>query len=340
MSFFSHLFNFPETDPATVHQNLRMEGEILHAKTTARTFRAGRLEVISLGELRRRAEPASGQRTTLRQVVGDAGRLHHLPENNGALFQAASQFNLLEMVNPDVSPRAGITGYAHDNTQGPACAIACAAGTVYRNYFAPVGQQSGQCGPHQIDTLADIAAYFDNDRRGLWEMRNGYALFGERGLRAVDIHLSKLSTAALEDLRGKLQIGVQWRTEVTTVGPEQIVSQAYCSALPIGYHRFHRDPAWERFARLILDATYEATLLAAVENAAQTGNNRCLLTLVGGGVFGNPQRWILSAIERALRLVDRAGLDVAIVSYGTPDPAVTALVDARVEALRATRDSR
>ena len=34
-------------------------------------------------------------------------------------------------------PEYGVTLYAADPTQGPACALACAAGSVYRNYFCP-----------------------------------------------------------------------------------------------------------------------------------------------------------------------------------------------------------
>jgi transposase len=49
------------------------------------------------------------------------------------------QFNLLEMTSPSVSPEHGVTRYQDDHTQGPACAIAAGAATIYRNYFAPVG---------------------------------------------------------------------------------------------------------------------------------------------------------------------------------------------------------
>lgn len=37
----------------------------------------------------------------------------------------------------DIIPENGVTMYANGYTQGPACVIAAAAGTVYRNYFAP-----------------------------------------------------------------------------------------------------------------------------------------------------------------------------------------------------------
>ena len=74
--------------------------------------------------------------------------------------------------------------------------------------------------------------------------------------------------------------------------PGQIVSQAYCFALPVGYSNSPTARNWEPFARLILDATYEATLAAAVINAKQHGTNKVLLTKIGGGVFSNDLRWI------------------------------------------------
>jgi hypothetical protein len=83
---------------------------------------------------------------------------------------------------------------------------------------------------------------------------------------------------------------------------------------------------WAEFARLVLEASYEATLCAAVLNAARTGNKTVFLTLVGGGVFGNEEDWILGAIDRALGLYQHADLDVAIVSYGSSNPKVGELV--------------
>jgi hypothetical protein len=49
-------------------------------------------------------------------VRGDVRQMHQAPENAGALFQVASQFNLLEMVSPRVTPEDGITRYQHDRT--------------------------------------------------------------------------------------------------------------------------------------------------------------------------------------------------------------------------------
>ena len=84
--------------------------------------------------------------------------MHADPELEGALFQVASQFNLLEMTGPSVTPEDGVTRYSSDHTQGPACAIAAGAATIYRNYFAPVDGESGQTRDRQIDALAGVGA--------------------------------------------------------------------------------------------------------------------------------------------------------------------------------------
>jgi hypothetical protein len=60
-------------------------------------------------------------------VTGDVRQMHRSPENAAALFQVASQFNLLEMVSPATTPEHGVTRYQFDRTQGPACAIAAKA---------------------------------------------------------------------------------------------------------------------------------------------------------------------------------------------------------------------
>jgi hypothetical protein len=66
----------------------------------------------------------------------------------------------------------------------------------------------------------------------------------------------------------------------------------------------------------VLEAAYEATLLAAVEQSSAGGSNIVLLTRVGGGAFGNADAWIDDAIVRALAIVEQAGLYVRLVSHG------------------------
>jgi len=119
-------------------------------------------------------------------VTGDVRHMHKSPENAGALFQVASQFNTLEMTGPEVTPEHGVTIYQYDGTQGPACAIAAGAATIYRNYFAPIGGSEGQTKDRQYDGLADLGKVLSsalNQPVGtLWRMCSGYALCTGAGL--------------------------------------------------------------------------------------------------------------------------------------------------------------
>ena len=138
--------------------------------------------------------------------------MHAEPELEGALFQVASQFNLLEMTGPNVTPEDGVTRYSGDHTQGPACAIAAGAATIYRNYFAPVAGESGQTRERQIDALATLGAAL-SARVGrpvsdLWAMRNGYALCTEDGLDAITGLLADGADELRDELRGQLAIGL------------------------------------------------------------------------------------------------------------------------------------
>ena len=56
-------------------------------------------------------------------------------------------------------------------------------------------------------------------------------------------------------------------------------------------------------------------LAAAVEKIKGLGSGRVWLTFVGGGVFGNKQDWIFSAIQTALRRTRNLGLDVRICHF-------------------------
>jgi hypothetical protein len=70
---------------------------------------------------------------------------------------------------------------------------------------------------------------------------------------------------------------------------------------------------WKPFASLVLEAAYEATMLAAVLNKQRGASNVVLLTLLGGGAFGNEAEWINAAIRRALAMMSGFGLDARLV---------------------------
>jgi len=52
-----------------------------------------------------------------------------------------------------------------------------------------------------------------------------------------------------------------------------------------------------------------------------------LLTRIGGGVFGNGDDWIDSAIERAMDLVKDADLEIIFVAHRAATPGIRAIVD-------------
>lgn len=327
--WFNDLFGFEEESPEQVRRDLVLEGTRLRSLVNDRSYGCGTLEVPSLAELRKASSEisTSAGKLTVREVVADVQSLHLPSESRGALFQVASQFNLLEMVHPGITPEMGVGRYGHDRTQGPACAIACGAGTVYRNYFLPVNGQPGQTEERQIDCLQWVGDTLRNDELRLWHMRNGYVMSNEAGLKHIADVLHRMNEAEREHLKGQLGIGVQWDAEVTLPGAGHTVSQAYCSALPVAYSQVE-GALWQPFARLVLEAAYEATLHAALINLARSGSPVVYLTLLGGGAFGNPTAWILDAIAQALHKFKHAPLDVRIVSYGDSDPLVKSLVDA------------
>lgn len=313
--WFEKITGFAESSYAETCAQLQVEGDKLINVQTGRRYGMGYLEVISLATLRERVGPLprSSVPARLGMIRGDIRQLHLAPEQQGSLVQVASQFNLLEMVGPDVTPESGVSDYAYDHTQGPACAIAAGAGTIYRNYLVPLNGDFGQTCERQINTLVDLGSALGQDETPLWDWRNGYALCTPEGLARISAHLDTVDAAERERLRGLLCIGLHWDVEVTdAVAPGPQVTQAYCSAMPVAYG-VQPSSAWETIAQLVLEAAYEATLLAGVLNARRKVSNRVLLTSLGGGSFGNHREWITTAIDRALALVGGCGLDVLAV---------------------------
>ena len=335
--WFARLTGFAEDGYAATRQRLAVDGDELVSRVNGRRYGIGQFTLPTVAELRARVNPSRGQRSTVDALIGEARSLHSDPQFEGALFQVASQFNVLEMVSEHVTPEQGVTGYMYDGTQGPACSMAAGAATIYRNYFVPVGDQIGQTAERQIDALAGVGAVLAEltglGAEELWTMSNGYALCTERGLRAIGVLLEGAPEQVRDRVRGELSIGLHRNVEVTDVDPgdsgapaRRLVSQAFCSALPLGYSRLPQ-AAWAPFARVVLEGAYEATLLAAAEQARAGGSNIVLLTRVGGGVFNNHPGWIDAAIERAAGLVEDAGLDIRLVCHREVGPAVRGIIE-------------
>ena len=325
--WFEKLTGFREESPQQVRENISIDGQILKSHVNGKEFTYGVLETPNLGDLRNRllSNQIPKGKLSVREVIGNAQDLHKNELNAGAVFQVASQFNLLEMISPDVTPEHGIGCYEYDPTQGPACAVAAGAGTIYRNYFANVNGQIGQSCKNQIDCLADLGTAIGNSDHYLWEMKNGYVMASSKGLIEISKTLLGANESEIDELRKLLRIGIQWNTEVTIADSRHKVSQAYCSALPVAYSH-HSTELWMEFAKLVLEASYEATICVGIMNCVSNMNNTLYLTLIGGGAFGNKIEWIINAIHRSLNLYRNVDLDVAIVSYGRSNEYVRELI--------------
>jgi hypothetical protein len=109
--------------------------------------------------------------------------------------------------------------------------------TIYRNYFALVDGKDGQTASRQINGLADLgealSAALNKPVEELWEMQNGYALCTRAGLDAIAQHHRALQPEQVDIL---LCIGLHWDVETDAEGEHRpLVSQAFCSALPVAY---------------------------------------------------------------------------------------------------------
>ncbi len=325
--WFKKLMGFNDTKYQDVKDKIVVEANRLKSLVNDKSYQYGELEVLTLEELVKLSPPREiyKEKIKVSQIVANVQDLHEDKQNENAVFQAASQFNLLEMVAPHISPENGVDRYENDYTQGPACAIACGAGTIYRNYFADVNGVKGQTRDNQIDCLDLIGEELRNDELLLWTMKNGYALPCYEGILYVNKVILGLDKREREELKAKLKVGIQSDTEVTISESRHRVSQVYCSALPVSYSQI--EPImFETFAKLILEATYEATLYAALRNMDRTNCNKVFLTLVGGGAFGNKLDWILDSIAIAISKFETTPLDVKIVSFSCKNDRVEKMI--------------
>ena len=204
--WFEALFGFREFD-ADVRATLVVDGGELVSPINGARYAYGAFSTPSLAELRAAVAAAAGggagggaRPSTFANVVGDAAGFHaRFP---GATFQVASQFNCLEFVGPGVVPEDGVTGYAGDRTQGPCCAIACGAATVYRNYYALAGG-AAQSREAQIENLGPLLAALGPPARGSFTVRGGYTLADDAALAAYgdalasSVGINRRSTAGL-----------------------------------------------------------------------------------------------------------------------------------------------
>jgi hypothetical protein len=254
----------------------------------------------SVSELGAAAEHARS--VPLRVVDGiDIGILQGtLKTEDCAMVQIASNFNCLEVPSRGAHPDYGhlVEGYATDSTQGPAASFGVPAPCLLRCHYAFHNESTdanswGQNSSRQIELLENVRDYFgtcENGKltlAGTEQLMSCEAIDGVAEQIRVGVHHDAQVVFTRSQTRGLLQVmpepfplvdqvlsaSVNWRSPGQPQSNEQI----------------------EVLTRTALRASYAGAYLAAI----QRGRRLLLLTLVGGGVFGNPEDMILEEIAKA-----------------------------------------
>lgn len=263
-------------------------------------FDGGRFTVQRLGALREAARAKRGSATprlTLSVVAGadpltDVGLLQATAAE-GTLFQVASQFNCLEAPGARLVP---VARYFTDPTQGPRASISAFPGTLVRHYAAPAsdGGRFVQTDERQLDLLEHALP------SSVGRVESGYLL-------SQNLTDFEKAAAVLWERFDELCVGVHEEVEVVfganwdgPVMEGRRIAQVFTSTFAGGgYSDAPTEGPLVEVCRVLLRAAYAGTLFAA----ASLGTRTVVLTLIGGGVFGNPHPliWdsILWAVEQA-----------------------------------------
>ncbi|HZK06532.1 MAG TPA: hypothetical protein VFC82_11940 [Actinomycetaceae bacterium] len=263
----------------------------------------GRFTVPTIAQLQEavttRARPGSVRFGVLLGTdnVTDVGALQAFA-TPGSMFQVASQFNCLESPGSYITP---VYTYFDDSTQGPRAAISAFPGALVRHYAAPDAETGGcftQTGERCLNLLADALP----EEAG--KVKAGY-------LRMSEVPDPALARAELEYSFDQIRVGIHEGIEVMrgvdwdgAVEGRRLIGQACTSTIASGIYGDALSGAAAGLAAVILRAGYLGTILGA----AAARCDRVVLTLLGGGVFGNPIGIVLDALEWALDEANSVGV--------------------------------
>ncbi|KAH0788072.1 hypothetical protein GPJ56_007903 [Histomonas meleagridis] len=315
-NWFIHYFGFEET-LTNVYKNIQIipkenYNEII-SLTNRRHFSAGTFNLYSPKDFQNLPIRGNGRFFIIKgkggKSIEDVLRQQNDPNYNGATFQCASNFNCLEFPSINSCASDGISSYAIDLTQGPTLAIASPAGILYRNYFIEHDNVKGQIKSEinllqktPIKVIHGKAVIKSNDidsfNRYNWEDENNYL---------VGVHENLDVNTNRGDGKWVYKESVK----------DQMVHQIFCAAF-----NFRMCPKTEQtlnWTYHMLRSEYRTTILAAWNNSlkypGRTGSNKCVLTLVGGGVFDNPMEVVCKAIEANEDVIAKSGLEVYLVCF-------------------------
>lgn len=242
-------------------------------------------------------------------------------DNAGHMFQAASQFDGLECTDEDTPSKKSdfLNRYLSDPTQGPMVSLAAGAAAIARRdhpYTTPNPSQIvNSQGVNYLSELGDI-----------FKVRNGYIVnnTSSTSMPEGDLEplLNRVKVMFNQDATVYFNARLYDRitVELTELSEEERlnVHQVFTAAMnvkqpPNGANNRANDSEKGISAKLsfLLEAAYTSAYLSAHVCRAPV----LWLTLVGGGVFGNPFNLIVAAI-RKVHAKYGGGLEVRLCDYG------------------------
>ncbi len=330
MDWFERLTGFRETDYDDTRAKLVVEGSRLRSLINGKSYGIGELELVPLQALRERAK--SGERTA-RAAQGKRGDRRRAANASVARERRRA-------VPSRIPVQLAGDGLAHGDAGARRHPLPTRPHSRpgvrdrrRRGHDLPQLLRAGRRQPwpddgRQFDGLADLgealSGALNQPVKALWRMQNGYALCTRAGLDAIAEHLG-----ALQSGTARYPARQTAHRNTPRRGSHRCRRGASAAGLaglllgsPGGVQPVCHLPTGNRSPSLVLQAAYEATMWAAVLNAQRGASNVVLLTQLGGGAFGNDEDWIHAAMRRALEMMSEFDLDVKLVSYGTPPPAL------------------
>ena len=311
--WFSKLFGFyenPEDVFSKFSVSLDEKGDsYITSKINNKTYCVGNFKIRDLQSFDRVKERTGGK---LNIIIGNGTELVDAdiitcetnPENNGATFQMASNFNCLDHMPGKRPPTGYLSDYPTHHEQGGPGTVACGPALVYRQYLIPMPTGSFGQLTEDIELLS----------RTPIKVNDGYAEKIPENFDYSDLNL--------------YQVGVHQNIDVTLgragrngnyykIITDQRIHQVFCSTIPFGNVP---DSEFElKVASYILNAEYKLTILSAIENSIKypdkKGSNKVFLCLLGAGNFENPISIITGAIADCKDLIIKSGLDVNLVCF-------------------------
>lgn len=323
--------------------------------TPAGTFSCGHYEQKTIKEIAnavaKKALPGGG---TFNVHLGkhlDVAAYQADPNNAGAVFQVASNFNGLETTAYDKNIETEtLTDYTSDYTQGPFASISAAPGLIYRRFFLFHGQGSnnvsewGQLNDPNSDKAKNRKVNLLENIQDIFVSPAGYPCFDDtittrewQGTRmgGYEVDVQKPSFKV-----GSKEYQCKGIHRTPTAKDFDTIQMAYHANIPVlfgktagGTHQilnFNNPHTVDQIFAAAVDLAqgtneksdkniaWAKTILradyqGALQAAFLKGKKRVFLTLMGGGAFGNDFQHIFDAMYAQKDFIIKSGLEVILI---------------------------